>query len=139
MIERIVQATLSILLGGAAFALARYFAFQALISLGIGAAVSVLTFISGALDFVKKWLEIRKLKREVDKLDRERRDSEKSAQDKNNLVRLATSEETKTYGVSILERKLEIYRRLEEEKETLRMRTFLSRTRESKTPPRIKN
>ena len=129
MIGQLIQVAVSLLLGAGAFGLARYLEYQTLISVVIGAAVSTVSYIvtlaSGALDLGKTWLEFRKLFREVGKLDREE-------QDRNSLVQLPTREEIETYGASHSERKLRIHLRLEEEKDALRMKTFLSDYHESK-------
>jgi len=48
------------------------------------------------------------------------------------LVRTATSEETSKFGVTIIERKQDVYRQVEEEKERLEAQDFITRLRERK-------
>jgi hypothetical protein len=114
--EYLGRGVVSLLLGALGFMAARYFQLEPLVALMIGAAAAAGTFVSGALDFVKKILDIRKTKLEVARLKAEEAEREEKSR---SVIWRPTAEETKKYGASIAERKLEIRLRLEEEKERL--------------------
>lgn len=130
--NHLLRLIFSIALGAISYGVTRLLKAGTVISVFVGAVVACVSFMSSALDFTKKALEVKKLFHEIAALKRKAKADKTAESDKNKLVRPATPEETSTFGSSILERKLDIYRQVEEEKERLEANDFITRLREKK-------
>jgi hypothetical protein len=120
MASHLLQFLYSILFGAIGFGLARFLKIEVRSSVWIGAMVAIAAFTSSALDFIKKAQEIRKLELEIAALKRE-------AKEAKSLVRIATSEERRKFGVTITERKLEKNRRISAQKDRLVPKDLIDR------------
>jgi uncharacterized membrane protein YhiD involved in acid resistance len=87
------------------------------ISISIGIAATAYSFFKALLDASKIILEIRKLRYEVDNLQRAEKEIE-------NLVRPATPEERSRY-VSSVERRLNVHWTVEQERDRLSAQAFI--------------
>jgi len=132
MASRLLRFIVPILLGAVSFGLTRLLRGGIWLSVLVGAAVTCVGLVSSALDLIKKTLEVRKLKYEVAALKHQAKVDRVSQADKARLVQPATPDEVSKFGVSILERRINIYRQVEEETERLESKEFITRLRETK-------
>jgi hypothetical protein len=108
------------------------FALRLRIAAIVAVGVSVVTFISEGAEFSKKILEVTKLYHEISKLRREGKKEKRAEQEENRLVRPPTAEEVKEYGASYIERVVRRHYRREEKNERLKVKPFITDSREDK-------
>jgi len=118
----VLRLLVSIVIGGASYqVLHSWLKLGELLSITISAAAAAISFL---LENAKKLLEI-------EKLFRDRGEQRAADKQRQNVVTLPTPEEIQKYGVSIQQRAIDRYVRLEGEKEMLKLKEFLARVEET--------
>ena len=125
---------LALLAGVITLSLLRASHLQLPAALLISVTVTVVTIISSALDFAKKWLETWKLWLDARKLGREAKEFERVNQERDRIVKPATDSEIAAYGSPVIERTLSVWSRVQEEQEKLEPVKFIWELREEEMP-----